>query len=154
MRQRNPPPAVHPTVIDAALAEVRAVYAALDNRHQERDCQRRTGCCRFALTGEVPSLTHAEALLLAKAWRASGRKGAPQGAEGDCPLFDPKTRGCRVYESRPFGCRTHFCVPAGGPYARRDVLDLIRRLEVASEKLGVRDPRPLGQALARAADGL
>jgi len=25
---------------------------------------------------------------------------------GDCVLFDPETKGCRCYESRPYQCRT------------------------------------------------
>ncbi len=153
MRQRNPPPSARGDVLAASLAEVRSVYDELEKNPLERDCQRRTECCRFGVTGEVPSLTHAEALLLSRAWKASGRKGAPEAIEGDCPMFDRAKRGCRVYDARPFGCRTHFCAAAGGPYARRDVLPLIRRLEAASEKLGVRDPRPLGAALRRVAEG-
>jgi uncharacterized protein len=153
MRQRNPTPAPRQVQVANAIAEVRAVYADLERRPVERDCQRRTGCCHFKLTGEVPSLTHAEALLMLKAWRASGRKSVPEPTDGACPMFDAKTAGCRIYDARPFGCRTHFCQAAGGPYARREVLDLIRRLETASEKLGVRDPRPLGAALDRAGDG-
>jgi hypothetical protein len=34
-----------------------------------------------------------------------------------------------IYESRPFGCRTHFCAKAGGMYPRKHVADLIQRLE-------------------------
>lgn len=153
MRQRNPTPTPRHAQVAAAIAEVQAVYADLEHRPVERDCQRRTGCCHFKLTGEVPSLTHAEALLMLKAWRASGRKNIPEPADGACPMFDAKKAGCLIYDARPFGCRTHFCVAAGGPYARREVLDLIRRLEVASERLGVRDPRPLGSALDRVTDG-
>lgn len=153
MRQRNPTPTPRYAQFEAAIAEVRAVYADLEKRPVERDCQRRTGCCHFKLTGEVPSLTHAEALLMRQAWRASGRKNVPEAADGSCPMFDPKKAGCLIYDARPFGCRTHFCGAAGGPYSRREVLDLIRRLEIASERLGVRDPRPLGAALERASDG-
>ena len=153
MRQRNPTTAPRQAQVAVAIEEVRAVYAELEQRPVERDCQRRTGCCQFKLTGEVPSLTHAEALLMLKAWRASGRKAVPEPTDGACPMFDARKAGCRIYDARPFGCRTHFCAAAGGPYARREVLDLIRRLEVASEKLGVRDPRPLGAALDRASSG-
>lgn len=53
-----------------------------------------------------------------------------------------------IYESRPFGCRTHFCAAAGGPYARRDVIDLIRRLEEIDQKLGGDGPRALCGAIA------
>ena len=43
-------------------------------------------------------------------------------------LLAPDGR-CLIYAGRPFGCRTHFCAAAGGPYARREVIDLIHRLE-------------------------
>ena len=55
-----------------------------------------------------------------------------------------------IYADRPFGCRTHFCEAAGGPYARREVLDLIRRLEEADRKLGGAGPRKIQAAVAAA----
>jgi len=63
-------------------------------------------------------------------------------------MLDPATARCRIYEARPFGCRTHFCQAAGGPYARRDVVDLIRRLEVVDAKLGGDGARVLPSALS------
>ena len=57
-----------------ALAEVRAVYADLAHRPAERSCVRSTGCCQFRLTGRTPQLTRGEALLAARAFRATGRK--------------------------------------------------------------------------------
>jgi hypothetical protein len=62
-------------------------------------------------------------------------------------LLDPKTLRCLIYQARPFGCRTHFCEAAGGPYSRREVLDLIRRLERVDAKLGGNGPRPLPDAV-------
>jgi len=56
---------------------------------------------------------------------------------------------CLIYEARPFGCRTHFCPAAGGPYARRDVLDLIRRLEDVDRQLGGDGPSPIEAAIRR-----
>ena len=70
---------------DAALAEVRAVYAALEARPVERNCVRLKECCHFKLTGRTPFLTKGEALLAAKAFRATGRKALPDNAEGDLP---------------------------------------------------------------------
>ncbi|MCA9153074.1 MAG: hypothetical protein KDA92_27415, partial [Planctomycetales bacterium] len=35
-----------------------------------------------------------------------------------------------------FGCRTHFCAAAGGPANRKDVRDLIHRLEEIDHRLG------------------
>lgn len=135
---------------DQALREVRQIYADLAARQPERNCQLRTECCHFERTGLVPQLTQGEALLAAKALRASGRKSLPESKDGACPLLDPLTRRCLIYQDRPFGCRTHFCAPAGGPYARRDVLDLIRRLEAIDAHLGNEGSRPLSDALHRA----
>ena len=49
-------------------------------------------------------------------------------------MLDVRGR-CLIYEARPFGCRSHFCAAAGGPFLRRDVLDLIRRLENVDRQL-------------------
>jgi len=43
---------------------------------------------------------------------------------------------------------THFCAAAGGPYARAEVLDLIRRLEAVDARLGGDGPRALKAAVA------
>jgi Fe-S-cluster containining protein len=51
-------------------------------------------------------------------------------------MLDPTTGDCLIYDSRPFGCRTHFCAAAGGPYARKEVIDLVRRLEQVDVDLG------------------
>ena len=139
-------------------AEVRAVYAELDARPVARDCVGRAECCRFKLTGLTPFLTRGEALLAAHPGNAldaqrlaTGRKELPNDspADGACPMLDPATSRCRIYESRPFGCRTHFCRAAGGPYRRAEVLDLIRRLEAIDVRLGGDGiPRPLPAAVA------
>ncbi len=121
---------------ERALAEVRAVYADLERRPVERNCTRLQECCHFKLTGRTPYLTKGEALLAAKAFRATGRKSLPANSAGVCPMLDRATGNCLIYSARPFGCRTHFCPAAGGPYARRDVLDLIRRLEAVDAQLG------------------
>jgi Fe-S-cluster containining protein len=132
---------------EAAIAAVRDVYAGLAARPVQRDCIRRTECCQFRLTGQTPWLTGAEALLAARAFRATGRTRLPQPADGACPMLEARTGRCLIYEDRPFSCRTHFCAAAGGPYSRREVLDLIRRLEAASIPLGAHEPRPLPAAL-------
>jgi Fe-S-cluster containining protein len=130
-----------------AIAEVRAVYAELARRPVERSCTRLTGCCHFALTGRTPQLTRGEALLAAKGVRAAGRKELPDRDDGACPLLK-EDGSCRIYQDRPFGCRTHFCATAGGPYARSEVLDLIRRLEAVDVQLGGSGPRALEMAVA------
>jgi Fe-S-cluster containining protein len=136
--------------MDAALEEVRQVYADLAARPIDRNCMRVKECCHFKLTGRTPYLTKGEALLAAKALRATGRRTLPVNPTGACPLLEAQTGDCLIYHSRPFGCRTHFCAAAGGPYSRREVIDLIRRLENADAALGGTGPRQLQNAVADA----
>lgn len=131
------------------MTEVRAVYDMLADRPLQRDCQGRAACCHFRQTGKTPQLTRGEALMLAQGVRAAGRTKVAERPDGACPLLAPDQR-CMAYNARPFGCRTHFCAAAGGPAARRDVLDLIRRLETVDESLGGDGPKPLSQALYEA----
>ena len=133
-----------------ALSEVRAVYAELAERPLERSCQMRTGCCQFQLTGLTPQLTKGEALVAAKGVRATGRRELPESAGGACPLLKRETGHCLIYADRPFGCRTHFCEPAGGPFPRKHLLDLIRRLEEVDRRLGGDGPRRIKAAVAEA----
>ncbi|MEN3368172.1 MAG: hypothetical protein V7609_315 [Verrucomicrobiota bacterium] len=136
----------------SALDEVRRVYTDLTTRPIERNCVRVKECCHFKLTGRTPYLTKGEALLAATALRATGRTQLPTNTTGACPLLEATTGNCLIYESRPFGCRTHFCAAAGGPYARREVIDLIRRLEAVDARLGGDGPRLLQNAIADALD--
>jgi Fe-S-cluster containining protein len=136
--------------VNAALREVVQVYADLAVRPINRNCVRLKECCHFKLTGRTPYLTKGEAVVAAKALRATGRKTLPSNPTGACPLLDDKTGNCLIYESRPFGCRTHFCAAAGGPYSRREVVDLIRRLESVDGSLGGNGPRVLQNAIADA----
>jgi uncharacterized protein len=135
-----------------ALGEVRAVYAELAKRPLEGSCQARTECCQFQLTGLTPQLTKGEALVAAKGFRATGRKQLPESLSGTCPLLQPGTGRCLIYADRPFGCRTHFCEAAGGPFPRKQILDLIRRLEEVDRQLGGDGPRKIQAALADALD--
>lgn len=130
-----------------AAREVRKIYADLAVRPLERSCALRTDCCHFKLTGKTPLLTRGEALVAANALRATGRKTLPARTDGACPLLDPKTSRCLIYDARPFGCRTHFCASAGGPYPRTHVLDLIRRLEEIDQNLGGDGPHYLENIL-------
>jgi Fe-S-cluster containining protein len=136
--------------VDAYLQEVRQVYADLAARPIDRNCVRLKECCHFKLTGRTPYLTKGEAMLAARALRATGRKALPINPAGACPMLDAETGNCLIYESRPFGCRTHFCAAAGGPYSRREVIDLIRRLEAIDASLGGTGPRTLPNAVAAA----
>lgn len=136
--------------LQASLAQVRAVYADLAQRPVSRHCVARTECCQFQLTGQTPHLTKGEALVAAQGFRATGRKTLPEPAAGACPLLQRETGRCLIYAARPFGCRTHFCDAAGGPYARKEVLDLIRRLEDVDRQLGGDGPRKIQVAVAAA----
>ena len=133
-----------------ALAEVRRIYADLATRPVERQCVRRTECCQFKLTGLTPYLTKGEALVAARAWRATGRKKLPSGSNGACPMLEAAAGRCLIYSDRPFACRTHFCAAAGGPLARSEVVDLIRRLETIDAQLGGDGPRKLPAAVGTA----
>jgi hypothetical protein len=130
-----------------AAAEVRAIYGELAAVPIARRCALRTECCRFQLTGKTPYLTRGEALVAAQAFKATGRRSLPVREDGACPLLDSGTSKCLIYDSRPFGCRTHFCQAAGGPYPRRDVAGLIHKLEKTSQILGGSDARPLAPAI-------
>jgi uncharacterized protein len=138
--------------LSRAVAEVRAVYAELAQRPVERACEARTECCRFQLTGLTPYLTKGEALVAARGFRATGRKELPETDDGACPLLKRETGRCMIYADRPFGCRTHFCEAAGGPYPRKHVLDLIRRLEEVDRQLRGDGPRKIQAALATVLD--
>ena len=145
--KRNP-------ALKSALAEVREIYAEWSRRPLVRNCTGIADCCRFRLVGHTPYLTRGEALLAATAWRAAGRKDLVPAADGSCPFLDPASARCRIYEGRPFGCRTHFCAAAGGPAKREEVRDLIQRLEEIDVRLGGCGPVSLPVALSRALDDL
>ena len=140
--------------IDEVLNEVRSVYADLSSRPIERSCVRLTKCCHFKLTGRTPLVTKGEALEAARALRASGRTKLSEDPTGACPMLDSITGNCLIYESRPFGCRTHFCAAAGGSYSRRDVIDLIRRLEAIDTALGGNGSKTFLDALSHALEEL
>lgn len=137
-------------IISSALAEVRTIYAELSKRPLQRNCSARTECCQFQLTGRTPHLTKGEALLAAKAFRGTGRKTLPDADDGACPMLKRENGKCLIYADRPFGCRTHFCAAAGGPYARKEVVDLIRRLEDLDVRLKGAGPRKIISAVADA----
>lgn len=137
-----------------SLNEVRAVYEELAVRPIARNCTLRAECCHFKVTGLTPYLTKGEALLAARAFRATGRKVLPDPADGSCPMLNPETGRCLIYADRPFGCRTHFCAAAGGPWVRRDVIDLIRRLEDVDVRLDGEGSRPLPAAVREALEDL
>ena len=133
--------------LNPAMEQIRAIYAEIDQRPTNRDCQLRTECCQFHITGQIPQVTRGEAYLLAQGLRAAGRTRLPDSETGDCPLLHPRTGKCLLYALRPFGCRTHFCEPAGGPYKRAEVIELIRKIDKIDKALGGDGPHDLLSAL-------
>ncbi len=119
----------------AAIQAVRAIYAELASIPLQRSCTGLAECCRFRLTGRTPYLTLGESLVAANAWRAAGRTSITPPSDGACPFLGTHGR-CLIYDGRPFGCRTHFCEAAGGPYRRSDVRNLIRQLEDIDTQMG------------------
>ena len=142
-----------------ARAELIALYEETDELLAPFSCEASTDCCRFARTGREPYPTAVELAEVEHAARAAGpgpragRKLPMLDAERRCPLLGPDGR-CRIYASRPFGCRTFFCDRVSGPgkLPRAEVRDLGRRIANLSQRAFPRDPqpRPLGRALARA----
>ena len=119
----------------SVIARVRAVYNEVDARPVSRACEKRTECCQFQISGRTPYLTKGEALLAVTAWKATGRRKLPDRG-GVCPFLSENDGKCLIYKDRPFGCRTHFCAEAGGPYSRGEVVDLIWKLESLDAELG------------------
>jgi Fe-S-cluster containining protein len=130
---------------------VQQIYTDLAERPISRNCTGISECCRFKLTGRTPFITKGEALVAWQGIRASGRKQLPESIGGACPLLKADGK-CMIYQHRPFGCRTHFCKAAGGPYAREEVRDLIQRLEAIDKSLGGDGGVNLPGALAAAED--
>lgn len=136
--------------ITSALNALRDIYRELEARALPRACELRTECCHFRLTGKTPIVTRTEALLAAQGVRASGRKTLPEHPDGACPLLGKNGR-CTIYAHRPFGCRSHFCQAAGGPYPRKHVADLIHRMEALDEQIGWHEgSRPFEAAVSDA----
>jgi uncharacterized protein len=134
----------------AAITALQEVYQALEQRPVQRDCQLRGDCCHFRLTGKTPLVTQVEALFAARGVKSSGRKKLTPHPDGACPCLG-KDQRCTIYAYRPFGCRTHFCSAAGGPYTRKEVQDLIQRLEALDEALGYHEgSRPFAAAIESA----
>ena len=116
-------------------------------------------CCHFAVTGREPYPTAVELEEVRHAMRAAPAarpdpKRLPMAELRACPLLSLEGR-CRIYASRPFGCRTFFCDHAEAPFGakrrlpRDEVNALGRRIADLSARVAPRDPgpRPLVKAL-------
>jgi len=115
-------------------------------------------CCHFAVTGREPYPTAVELEEVRHAVRAGNVTTAvPRPAREalahlrPCPLLSPEGR-CRIYASRPFGCRTFFC---GQKLPRERVAAVGRRIADLSARFAAKSggkvdpgPRPLTRALS------
>jgi len=155
-------------------AELLALYAEADALADGWTCACTTGssaepqapaprCCHFGVTGREPYPTAVEIAEVRHAMRSAGIRARDASARtrlpivGDrgiaahrgarpCPLLSPEGL-CRVYPSRPFGCRTYFCAEAEGPgrggrLARDLASALGRRIADLSARFDPKDPRP------------
>ena len=126
-------------------------------------------CCQFGVTGREPYPTAVELAEVRHAMRTAGidlspprlARRLPMAELRPCPLLSENGR-CRIYASRPLGCRTFFCqdapppgVPAeGSPGSSRaprgsgrrqprDEANAIgRRIADLSARFAPRDPLP------------
>jgi hypothetical protein len=116
-------------------------------------------CCHFATTGREPYPTAVELEEIRHAMRAAAVTARPARAlpladQRPCPLLSDTGR-CRIYASRPLGCRTFFCDGAEAPYGARarlprEALNAIgRRIADLSARFAPTDPhpRPLARTL-------
>jgi hypothetical protein len=120
-------------------------------------------CCYFAVTGREPYPTAVELEEVRHAVRAGNLNVAPAPSPHapqarlahrphlrPCPLLSPEGR-CRIYASRPFGCRTFFC---GQKLPREAVAAIGRRIADLSVRFAASckdgtdaGPRPLTRAM-------
>jgi hypothetical protein len=146
-------------------AELLALYAEADALLAGWTCACSAGaspgeppqvrCCQFAVTGREPYPTAVELEEVRHAMRVAGIDGGssrparklPMAELRPCPLLSESGR-CRIYASRPLGCRTYFCHGAEPPYGERvrvprDAVNAVgRRIADLSARFAPRDPHP------------
>jgi uncharacterized protein len=134
--------------------ELLAIYRETDALLGPYSCEASGECCDFANTGREPqptALELAEVLHAARGITITKKKLPLAGQSRRCALLSDDGR-CRIYASRPFGCRTFFCERMTGPrkLPRSDIQHLSRRIADLSQRAFPRDPwpRPLSRALA------
>jgi hypothetical protein len=142
-----------------ARTELRALYDEVDALLGPFSCPGSTDCCHFGRTGREPYPHAVELAEVEHAARAANvsvrlaceptpRKGTKlqifdEAHERRCPLLGADGR-CRIYASRPFGCRTYFCDRIEGPakFPRERVREIGRRVADLSARTFPRDPGP------------
>lgn len=147
---------------DPARAELLKLYEEVDALLAATSCDDSADCCHFERTGREPYPSTLEIAEIEHAIAAGGgfaafaappaaAPGARRGGKGKlpilgeerrCPLLSAEGR-CRIYASRPFGCRTFFCERATGKRVSRDALQALgRRVADLSARSFPRDPGP------------
>jgi putative zinc- or iron-chelating protein len=142
----------------AERVELLALYAEADALVEGWTCacSAATGktpdCCDVAVIGREPYPTAVELEEVRLAMRgatvtARDPRKLPLADSRPCPLLSGDGR-CRIYASRPLGCRTFFCDDARAPSGQRgrlprSALNAIgRRIADLSARFDPRDPRP------------
>jgi len=163
--------------MDVRIADQRATLAdfleeldAFAARHLA-DCRGCDACCQERaplIAADVPalaSLLPASPFPAHQVCAAFARISVDENGAADiilkrnsgnaCDFLDPKGRLCREHPSRPFVCRSHFCLPRSGRIGRlRESIvnhgeNELTRLLLAEEAIGAASltPRPLAQLL-------
>jgi len=138
---------------DPLRAELLRIYAEVDALLAPYSCDASGECCDFANTGREPYPTPPELAEVELAMRAASiprKKSLPVAGTRPCPLLADGR--CRIYGSRPFGCRTYFCdriAPAGAKLPRSELRRLSQAIADLAARHSPRDPgpRPLTRAL-------
>lgn len=138
-----------------ARAELLALYEEVDELIRPFTCPASGDCCHFARTGREPyphRVELEEVMRAAKATNALTKKRLVVVEERTCRLLGDDGR-CRIYASRPFGCRTYFCEKIEGPkkWPRDKVNEIGRRIAALSAKTFPNQdagPRALSKALS------
>jgi len=139
-----------------ARAELHAIYAEVDALLAPYSCEGSVECCDFAITGREPLPTTVELVEVLHAAKAIGglpKKRLPLVKDSRRCAFLSDENRCRIYASRPFGCRTYFCHRIVGPgkLPRAEIQALSRRVTALAERAFPRDPlpRPLMRSLGQ-----
>lgn len=139
-------------------AELLALYAEADASLEGWACACSStsgmtpGCCDVAVIGREPYPTAVELAEVLHAMRAAAvtardPRRLPLADSRPCPLLSSDGR-CRIYASRPLGCRTFFCDGAAAPSGARarlprTALNAVgRRIADLSARFDPRDPLP------------
>jgi Fe-S-cluster containining protein len=141
----------HPFRDHPARRALRKLYDETDALLAHLSCDSSSACCRFGVTGREPYPTAVELAELDLAMRSAPPARARRltlASERRCPLLGDDGR-CRVYASRPFGCRTFYCERAtGGKVPRPEIQRISREIADLSARFQPADPGP--RALTKA----